>query len=62
MVQDWQDVIDIEGNQNVLDHPQFLELMDELVRRCVISGDWRWNVNVEDLEMGFSRVVGDWWR
>ena len=62
MVQDWQDAIDIEGSQNVLDHPQFLELMDELVRRCVISGDWRWNVNVADLEMGFSRVVGDWWR
>ena len=61
MVQNWQDLVDEGGVPHALNHPQFLELMGELVERGVISVDWKWNVNVEEVDLGFVRVVVGGW-
>ena len=57
MVQGWQELIDCGGEGYALENPRFHELMDELVERGLMSADWKWTVDVEDVDMGFARVV-----
>ena len=57
MLQAWQDVIDEKRMQYALEHPRFQELMTELLERDVISADWKWALDVEEVDMAFTRVV-----
>ena len=57
MLQAWQDLIYDRGMEYTLQHPRFQELMKELVERNVISADWTWTVDVEEVDMAFARVV-----
>lgn len=57
ILQDWQGVIYSGGEQYSLEHPDFQELIEELIERDLLNADWRWTVNIEEVNMAFSRAV-----
>lgn len=59
MVQDWQHLIDCGDEGFALESPGFHELMNELVERGLMSVDWRWAVDVDRVDMGYARVMGE---
>ena len=61
MFQAWQDVIDNGGVKQALEHPRFHDLLAELVERGIMSINLMWTVDVEGLDMTFSRKTGKGW-
>ena len=59
VLQAWQDVIYDRGMEYALQHLRFQELMKELVERDVVSADWRWTADAEEVDMAFARVVDE---
>lgn len=59
MVQDWQDFIDCGDEGYALESPGFHELVNELVERGLMSVDWRWAVDVDSIDMGYARAMGE---
>ena len=57
IVRTWQDLIHDGEIEDALSQPLFLELMGELVERGVVGTDWRWKIDVRDVDPGFVRVV-----
>ena len=57
IVRPGQDLIEEGEIEEALSQPLFLELMGELVERGVVSTDWRWKIDVMDVDPGFVRVV-----
>lgn len=56
LVQGWQDVINSGEEQYALEHPHFQSMMDELMQRGMMSASWRWTVNIEDVDMAWTRT------
>ena len=57
MLQDWQDVIYSGEEEYAVEHPDFEGLMEKLIKRDLVSMDWRWTVNIEDVDMAFTRAA-----
>lgn len=58
-LQGWQDMIDSGDEQYAQEHPDFQELMEELIKRDLVTLDWRWTVNIEDVNMNLTRAVAE---
>ncbi len=55
----WQDIICADGavaEPIVLKDPKFQQLMKELIRRHLIGLDWKWIVNVENVDWAYIRA------
>ena len=57
MLRDWQDFIYSGEERCALEHPDFQEVMAELIRRNIVSVTWRWTVNIEEVDMALTRAV-----
>ena len=57
MVEAWKCTIQDRGERYAVEHPCFEGLMTELVERNMMSEEWEWIVDVEELDMEFVRVV-----
>ena len=53
----WQDVIYDWEEKCALEHPQFQEMMEELVKRAIMSVNWKWTVDIEDTNLALTRAV-----
>ena len=53
----WQNLIYERNIENAMEQPVFLELMGELVERGVVSREWRWKVDVGNVDLEFVRVA-----
>lgn len=55
----WQDIICADGavaEPIVLEDPHFQQLMKELIRRRLVTLDWKWIVNVESVDWAYIRA------
>ena len=59
MFEAWEGNIRDGRERYALEHPQFQELMAELVERNILSAEWEWIVIVEQLDMEFVRLVAE---
>ena len=57
MLQAWQDVIDSGAEQSTLSHPLFQEVTKELIEREIMSANWRWTVDIEEVDMTMTRAM-----
>ena len=55
MVQSWQDVHSGKARYGP-EYPPLEEVMKELIKRDMASASWRWTVNLEDVDMAWTRT------
>ena len=56
-LQAWQDMIYSGQERYALEHTDFQEIMEELVTRNILSVDWRWTVDIEEVDLALTRAM-----
>lgn len=53
----WQDAIHYGEGRYTVEHPHFQEMMKELVKRDMMSVSWKWTVDIEKVDMAWTRAM-----